>query len=511
MSDWNSGYVTDLGYTYGYYSELAVERVRLAFLNSCHQPPEIKTACELGFGQGISTNINAAATNIEWWGTDFNPSQAAFARDLAASSKLQVNLYDQAFSEFCNRTDLPDFDFIGLHGIWSWISDENRKTITEFIKRKLRPGGVVYISYNTQPGWASMMPVRDLMAECSKTMVPAGFSRTQQIEAALEFTEKLFALKPAYLQSNPDVLDRIKKIKEQNKSYLAHEYFNRDWAPMSFSAVSQYLSSAKLTWGCSAHYLDSIEVLNLTEGQQQLKNSVTDVALQQTLRDFFVNQQFRRDYWIKGPRKLTSHDQIKRLRNSKVLLVRPQGEVELKVQGSLGEALLQDEIYSPLLESLSDHQCKSFSELEGLLAARGINLGQILQAVLVLSSVGAVTPVQKSRDDPRITLTARTLNKTIMELSVSSANLGFLASPVVGGGVPVSRFQQLFLLSIQEGKKKPEEWAQSVWEILTAQGQSIIKEGKTLQGAEENLAELNAQAKIFHDKQLPILKALSIA
>jgi len=44
---------------------------------------------------------------------------------------------------------LPDFDYIGLHGIWSWISDENRQVIVDFIRKKLKVGGVLYISYNT--------------------------------------------------------------------------------------------------------------------------------------------------------------------------------------------------------------------------------------------------------------------------------------------------------------------------------------------------------------------------
>jgi len=31
-----------------------------------------------------------------------------------------------ALAEFVARDDLPEFDVIALHGIWSWISAENR-------------------------------------------------------------------------------------------------------------------------------------------------------------------------------------------------------------------------------------------------------------------------------------------------------------------------------------------------------------------------------------------------
>lgn len=106
--------------------------------------------------------------------TDFNPSQAGFAQELAAASGAGAQLFDQAFAEFCNRPDLPDFDFIGLHGLWSWISDENRAVIVDFIRRKLKVGGVLYISYNAQPGWAAMVPMRDLLAEYSEVMGAPG-------------------------------------------------------------------------------------------------------------------------------------------------------------------------------------------------------------------------------------------------------------------------------------------------------------------------------------------------
>jgi SAM-dependent methyltransferase len=152
LSDWTSGYVADIGYTYGYYNELNPLRVKLAFLQRGLVYPQVGAACELGFGQGLSANIHAAASTTTWYGTDFNPSQASFAQDLAARSGAGGKLFDQAFADFTRRQDLPDFDFIGLHGIWSWISDENRAVIVDFIGRRLKVGGVLYISYNTLPG-----------------------------------------------------------------------------------------------------------------------------------------------------------------------------------------------------------------------------------------------------------------------------------------------------------------------------------------------------------------------
>jgi SAM-dependent methyltransferase len=264
MTDWTSGYVADIGYTFGYYTELNPLRVKLAFLDAGLSCPEAGTACELGFGQGLSTNIHAAATNTRWSGTDFNPSQAGFAQELASASGSEAKLFDQAFAEFAKRPDLPDFDFIGLHGIWSWISDDNRKVIVDFIREKLKVGGVLYISYNTQPGWASFAPMRHLLTEHATAMGATGAGIVSRIDGALDFTDKLLATNPNFVRANPSVVDRITGLKAQNKHYLAHEYFNRDWHPMHFATMAQWLAPAKVSYATSANYLDHVDAINLT-------------------------------------------------------------------------------------------------------------------------------------------------------------------------------------------------------------------------------------------------------
>ena len=95
MTDWTSGYVADIGYTFGYYTELNPLRVKLAFLDAGLLAPETGSACELGFGQGLSANMHAAATRTQWCGTDFNPAQASFAQELVNVSGSQARLFDQ--------------------------------------------------------------------------------------------------------------------------------------------------------------------------------------------------------------------------------------------------------------------------------------------------------------------------------------------------------------------------------------------------------------------------------
>jgi hypothetical protein len=510
MSDWTSGYVADIGYTYGYYSELNPSRASFAFLNAGYAPPSSGVHCELGFGQGLSVNVHSAASGSSWYANDFNPSQAAFAKSLAAASGSDAHLTDEAFADFCNRADLPDFDSIGLHGIWSWISDENRSVIVDFIRRKLKVGSALYISYNTLPGWASFAPMRHLMTEHASVIGSAGKGVVSRVDGALDFAQKLIETNPLYARANPSVVDRLKKVASQDRHYLAHEYFNKDWHPMHFATMSQWLSPAKIDFACSAHYLDHIDALNLTAEQQALLKEIPDATFKESVRDFMVNQQFRRDYWIKGARKLSVIEQTELIKQHKLVLTSSREDISLKISGSLGEASMGEAIYAPILDLMSDHKTRSIEDIASKVKDKSVNFSQVVQAAMVLVGSGHIASVQSESQVAKAKYATAKLNEALIEKARFSAEITFLASPVTGGGIAVNRFQQLFLLAMRNGKKQPQDWASEVWSVLAAQNQRLLKEGKTLESAEDNIQELVNQANDFARKRLPILKALEI-
>jgi SAM-dependent methyltransferase len=510
MEDWTAGYVADIGYTFGYYTELNPARARLALLNAGYACPEFRHACELGFGQGLSVNLHAASSQVQWAGTDFNPSQASYAQELAHTSGASTRLYDEAFEEFAQREDLPEFDFIGLHGIWSWISDANRSVIVDFIRRRLRVGGVLYISYNTLPGWAAFAPMRHLMTEHAQVIGAEGTGIVNRIEGAIDFAERLLACNPAYGKANPQVADRVKRLKGQNRQYLAHEYFNRDWHPMHFATMARWLEPAKVQYATSAHLLDHLDGVNLTAEQRAFLRDITDPMFKESARDFMVNQQFRRDIWVKGARRLPSLEQREALRAFRVVLGVPAADVPDKVQTTLGDASLKAEVARPMVEALNDHRPQTLGELEARLATRELKLNNIVEVALILIGSGQLYPAQNEEAVNAVRPAAQRLNRLLMHKSRASADVGYLASPVTGGGVPVPRFSQMFLAARADGQAKPEQWAHTAWNLLQSQGQRLLKDGKALEAAEDNLAELERQARVFEQRQLPVLRALEV-
>ena len=80
-------------------------------------------------------------------------------------------------------------------------------------------------------------------------------------------------------------------------------------------------SKAKLSYVAPSNHLNAIDKLNLTKKQLELLAEIKDPVLYQIIKDFCVNAQFRAEYWVKGPRRLTSFDQINEVRKIRVQLI----------------------------------------------------------------------------------------------------------------------------------------------------------------------------------------------
>ncbi len=189
-------------------------------------------------------------------------------------SGADLQLLDDSFEELAARTDLPDFDIIALHGIWSWISDANRKTILDIIRRKLRAGGIVYVSYNCLPGWAPAIPVRQLMTLYGdygggQMAAPQG-----AIDGALQFSADVLKAGSRYFRENPAAARHFERLSKQSRNYIAHEYLNTDWHLVHFSDMARSLQEAKLSFVGFARLIDRIDGMHLTEDGRKLLSGI---------------------------------------------------------------------------------------------------------------------------------------------------------------------------------------------------------------------------------------------
>ncbi len=506
MHDWTYGYVADVEYVYNFFKELTPAHLAFALVAKGFRPPDCHQKfhyCELGFGQGVSLNLLAAANpHGEFWGTDFNPSHAAGARLLGRiAGNNNTRVFDRSFEDFL-REDTPQFDFIALHGVYSWISPENRQTIVQIVNRKLKCGGALYISYNTLPGWSAMMPLRELMTRHSELSTEPTATR---VEKALGFARRVADSKAAYFLANPGIQQRLDSMMDQNRRYLAHEYFNSSWNPQYFSEVSSELAAAKVVWIASARLEEHIPTLTLTPDAQKLLLEISDPNLRETVRDYCNNTQFRRDIFIKGPLRLPPHEQIEILENTRFVLTVNRSDLKLTVNFGAGEASLAPAIYAPIANALATGP-KTLKELMQLPELKNEGMGRAAQAVSVLIASEQAQPCLPLEGEAERKTSCDRFNEVILERARYGDEIHALASPVTGSGVVMNRLDLLALSAVRRNVDPADE----AWSILQGQGHRLLKDGVPMEKIEDNVAEVKRRTEAFRARTLPILRMLKV-
>ena len=499
--NWTNGYQTEVNYTYGYYKELSPNYQKFCLLlNGIDTPKENynHTHCELGFGQGISLNIHAASHLGQFTGTDFNPAHAAHANMLAEHAKITQRFYDHSFEELLSE-DLPLFDSISLHGIWSWISYENQLIILKFIHTFLKPNGIVYISYNCVTGWSANIPIRELFYSHFK-FNSTSTNPHQKVKEALDFSETLFNQNSTYSASNPGAIRKLKELRKLNPNYLIHEYLNQDWQCFSFQQIVKLFEDIKLTFAGSIDLNTHLEKINLSDEHQNFLNSIEHPIFKEQCRDYFHNTQFRRDLFIRGKVSLTPFEVQERLRKLHfVLLVSPDQQPKT-IQGLLGEFDLLQEIYQPLGECFlkNNYAPLSLEQLESRLPQ--LSYAHILNALIIWCHLGIAQPCMNHPTD-EIILKSQEINHFILQQASFHNNYNVLSNPYSGIGLFTDNITQLFYKAHFINKiTTVDEMAQFTQNSLTRLNLFLLNaSGESITDLDKSLKTLEEKAQNFID------------
>jgi SAM-dependent methyltransferase len=506
--DWTEGYIAEVEYTAGFYQELSPSHLAFATLLAGFQAPAVDqpfTYCELGCGKGVTVNLIAAANpQGRFYANDFNPAHIVHARGLAAEAGLDnLTVLEKSFTEL-GQEALPDFDYIALHGIYSWVSAENQRAIVEFIRRKLKPGGVVYVSYNCLPGWAAAAPLRHLMHEYAARQ---SGTLPQRIKAAIEFAQGLGKGKAKYFTANPGVGPRLDRIAGQAPNYLVHEYLNKDWTLLYHAELVQHMAAAKLSYAGSATIIEQFDDLLVKAEARAAYKDIADPVMRETVKDFVLNQQFRRDVFTRGAPRLNQAGQLEAAGRLRFALRLPRASCAVEAKVPVGTMKLSDG-YLKILDALAEAP-RSVPELVADPKIASLGGGtQVIRALAVLVAVGYVAPGLPPQTEALARRSTARLNDVILARMLKGEDLGYLATPVLGNGIAIEATDRLFLTALRQGERDPATFA---WSGLKRRGQVLIKDGKALSDADENKAELARRLEQFSNRQLPVLRQLGVA
>lgn len=450
MTQWSAGYVADIEYEPGLFRWQAPAHLDLVCLLNGIEPPGTDDDfawCELGCGQGITANVVAAANpKATIHAVDFHPAHIARARAAAKAAGLtNVSFHETSFESLAERTgpELPVFDYITLHGVYSWVGAEAKQAIVRFIASHLKPGGLVYITYNTLPGWSDQIPLQRMLLEYARTVT--GRSDHAALKA-LDFAEALFGTGARAL-GDADLFKRLRDPSTR-PTYLAHEYLNGSWRPLLHADVARDLEPAKLSYAGSAHIFMNEPSLALSAEQRALLDGVADPVLRESFADYCDVERHRCDVFVRGVRTLTPASCEARLRDLGLALICSVGFPHT-IEGKGTPIVLEERVYGPIISALASG-ARRIGDLLDLPEVQAAGAPTARQLALAL--VGSGVAVATHGLDATPLESVQRFNRTqIAETIASEAPVAWLAASVGGAGLHTDAAGAQLFRSVLEG------------------------------------------------------------
>jgi SAM-dependent methyltransferase len=414
------GYATDVPYLRTFFHELAPAWLDHVAVVTGFVPPVRDGGfafCDLGCGQGVTTTILAAThPKGNFYGIDAMPSHIEHARRFAAEGAIANVDFHAADFETATSMELPGFDYIVAHGVYSWVNAESQAALRAFIDRYLKPGGLVYISYNAVPGRMADQPFQRLVQGLGSTF---DGDSTARYRAAAKIMHRIADLKPPALAASPFLKELRKNKKRFSEAYLVHELMTENWKPLSVTEVRSAMASIGLAPVGSATLIENFESLVLRRAARKVLNTISDINARELARDFLINQFFRRDVFARAGRRLDEKARRRRLRETTFSLACPRRAIKYTTITSAGRLKYGNAAARRIVSVLSAGP----ASLAEVVAKSNLDDQDMLANVLVLCAAGAVWPVESHA------VSVSALNQAIRRRLGGSEEIRYLALP----------------------------------------------------------------------------------
>lgn len=393
----SDGYVTGITYPQRYYREINPASIAFAALQCGYAAPRLDQPfryLDLGCGHGYSTTLFAALfPQGQFLGVDFNADHIASAERLRVAADIENAAYiATTFAALLSDPTGPekDCDFIVMHGVMSWVSEAVQRDIAALIERRLKPGGILYVSYNCQPGWAAKMPLRELLVDAYQ--LAGGKTVEDRLREAIALLRRLADSGAQYFAANPSLAPLLEMIEQQEAGYLAHEFLNRHWTVFYHRDIAAKMTAAGLAYLGSAHPADNIRLLSVPEKPIALMDAMSNPVMRETLRDLALDRQFRRDLYGRDLKPLPLSAFVAALKETRFVLAKPRHACDLAVKRSFGDVNLDAAIFDPLLDRLALGPA-GFDDLNQVPPLNSWDLADQSQAIQVLVGADFARPI----------------------------------------------------------------------------------------------------------------------
>jgi len=217
-------------------------------------PPPCKNAKVLEIGCSFGGNLIPFAVNNEnakVVGIDLSGEQIRRGKEIV--KEIGLSNLELIHGDICEFKSDEKFDYIIVHGVFSWVPDFVKDAILRVVRENLSQNGVVFISYNVYPGWKTKDVVRDLMLLAAKDKENTEEKLKAAKEALIVFKEFLLSMdNENYKKKMPIemLLFWIDTILDKSDFYVAHEFLEDINDPFYFKDFNAMLVKNDLSYLC---------------------------------------------------------------------------------------------------------------------------------------------------------------------------------------------------------------------------------------------------------------------
>jgi SAM-dependent methyltransferase len=484
MTGWGSGYVTDVAYMPGYYRSQSPSIMALACLlggvaSPLPGPEDPVSYLELGCGQGL-TSLILAASNPHWTVTaiDFNPAHVAAARAWAAKARLEnVSFVEADFSTLAEEpasANIPEADFVSMHGLWSWVPPAVQAGIVRLLRAKVKPGGAVHVSFNALPAWGGALGVQRVLRDSGRRL---GSRSDRQAEEGLKLVQALREADALQIVRSPWVDALVERMGPMPVQYLAHEYMNDSWMPCFHADLTEAMSGAKLEWVGSASLIENFPDLTLTPEQRAIADRFDDPLLRELVKDMCLDRSLRNDVFVRGARRMNPAARDAALMDIRLALNISPAEMPYEADMPAGRAGLNRSFYGRITEAMAARP----QRVGDLLALPDLDGRRDNPAELVGILVGLDVAEPATRPGAAPGAPALRLNHIATETLGRTENYGrplAAASYALGTGAPATLFELHAIDRLLSGDSEANigDWVRDIGANLDDEGRGKLRQ-----------------------------------
>ena len=191
---------------------------------------------------------------------------------------------------------LGTYDYIIAHGFYSWVDEETKDNFLCLCKEHLAENGILYMSYNTYPGWHKMDSVRALLEFANKDIDT--LNHREKVRHGKTVASKLGALMLEYdtvKNQQTSFLQSLRQTLQKQDCYVGHDHLEPVNTPVYFHQCMDHMAEHGFTYLCDCDLnLSFPTVYDETLRTQLQVLAPHDPLAREQYIDFMLNTAFRK-------------------------------------------------------------------------------------------------------------------------------------------------------------------------------------------------------------------------